>query len=164
MKRFVAYHQDEDNGYDDSDFYIMILDTKEEKIYKHVYGSTRFANAIPFQYEYEDLTSDSGRYEYLEKALEIAKKIVNETITKVQVGDIVKVTNPRVKSFKGEIFKVETLRDFRLRYGRVVSTTLYGKNDDGVAIKTSESNVSIIKHSDSKLYEEAYKIVVGYKK
>ena len=163
MKRYIAYRQDENNYYDDSDFYIMILDTKEEKIIKHVYGTTRFAGSVDFEHDYLDLTQDEKRFEIEKKAKEIAKKQVLERLSNydVEVGDIVKVTNPRVRNFKGETFKVESKRDFKLSYGKVASTTLFGENVFSEPIKTAESNVTVVRHNDSKIESAAFRLAVG---
>jgi hypothetical protein len=162
--RYIAYRQDENNYYDDSDFYIMLLDTVDNKIIKHIYGTTRFAGSSKFEHEYLDLTQDYKRHEVEKQALEVAKKQILEenriSSYNVEIGDIVKVTNSRVRSFKEETFKVESKRDFT-KFGRVVSTTLFGENVFSEHIKTSESNVTIVRHHDKKVSRIADRLVVG---
>lgn len=164
MERYIAYREDENNYYDDSDFYIMILDTKEEKIIKHVYGSTRFAGGIDFPHKYLDLTKDEKRFEIEEKAIEIAFNDfdIDDTILSsgntfpVEVGDIVRVTNPRARKFKGETFEVEEMKEWKLRYGFVGSTTLIGGG-----VKTNLDNVTVVKHNTEKLKRKAFRKAVG---
>ena len=102
--RFIAYRNDENNGYDDSDFYFMILDTVENKIIKHIHSTTRFAGSSKFKYELLDLTQDERRFAIEAKAIEIAKKQVVDKMSyyDVEVGDVDNVTNPRDRSFKEE--------------------------------------------------------------
>ena len=163
--RYIAYKNDENNYYDDSDFYLMILDTKENKVIKHIYGTTRFAGSVEFPHEYLDLTNDKLGYEVKKLALEVAKKQVLEEkripLYDVEIGDIVKVSNPRVRKFKDETFKVESKKSFRLRYGYVGSTTLFGENVFAEPIKTAESNVTIVVHNDEKIERYANRLAVG---
>ena len=78
----------------------------------------------------------------------------------LEEGDVVKVTNPRVRKFKGETFKIEEIKKFK-RFGRVVSETLIGINETGETIQTSASNVEIVKHGLYKTLRVARRIVVG---
>tara|TARA_R110000796_G_scaffold192641_1_gene309280 strand:+ start:1041 stop:1547 length:507 start_codon:yes stop_codon:yes gene_type:complete len=160
--RYIAYRDDENNGYNDSDFYFMILDTLDNKIIKHVHSSTRCGGFVDFKHDYLDLTKDERRFEIEAKAVEVAKTQVLDRISNydVEVGDIVKVTNPRVRSFKEETFKVESTRDFK-KYGRVISTTLFGENVHSDQIKTGETNVTVLRHNDKKLESAAFRLSVG---
>lgn len=156
--RFIAYRKDENNRYSDSDFYIMLLDTKEDKVIKHVYATTRFAGCTEFAYDYLDLTQDPKRFKVEKKAVEILKKkFETADFYEVEVGDIVKVTNPRARKFKEETFKVEEIKEFRMFNGRkVVSTTLFGEG-----IRTDINNVSIVKNSPKKISNKAFRAAVG---
>jgi len=163
MKRYIAYYEGENNYYHDSDFYTMLVDTKEKKVIKHVWGSTRFGGSVEFPHEYDDVRSDLKEVEKYEKlATEYA---VNEVPRRLgsfdlEEGDVVKVTNPRVRKFKGETFKIEEIKKFK-RFGRVVSETLIGINETGETIQTSASNVEIVKHGLYKTLRVARRIVVG---
>jgi hypothetical protein len=163
--RFVVYRQDENNGYDDSDFYYMIHDRVENKIIKHVYGTTRCGGYAKFDGELFMLVDGfTSHYEYEKKFIQpIAKKQVLALISSydVEIGDIVTVSNPRVRSFKNETFKVSSKKDYTLRYGKVASTTLFGENGKGEAIKTAESNVTIMFHNDKKIEDAAFRLAVG---
>lgn len=163
MKRFIAYYGGENNYYNDSDFYTMFVDTKEKKVIKHIWGSTRFGGSVEFPHEYDDVRSDLKEVEkYEELATEYA---INEVPRRLgsfnlEEGDVVKVTNPRVRKFKDETFKIEEVRAFK-KFGRVISETLIGINDVGETIKTSASNVEIVKHGRYKTLRVARRIVVG---
>tara|TARA_B100000674_G_C37898648_1_gene942616 strand:- start:1007 stop:1582 length:576 start_codon:yes stop_codon:yes gene_type:complete len=163
MKRYIAYYEGENNYYNDSDFYTMLIDTKEKKVIKHVWGSTRFAGSVEFPHEYDDVRSDLKEVEKYEKlATEYAVNEVPKRLARFdyEEGDVVKVTNPRVRKFKGETFKIEEIKKFK-RFGRVVSETLIGINETGETIQTSASNVEIVKHGLYKTLRVARRIVVG---
>ena len=163
MKRYIAYYEGENNYYNDSDFYTMLIDTKEKKVIKHVWGSTRFAGSVEFPHEYDDVRSDLKEVEKYEKlATEYAVNEVPKRLARFdyEEGDVVKVTNPRVRKFKGETFKIEEIKKFK-RFGRVVSETLIGINENGETIQTSASNVEIVKHGLYKTLRVARRIVVG---
>ncbi len=163
--RYVCYRQDENNFYDDSDFYFMIHDRVENKIIKHVYGTTRFGGHVDFPHELHMLIDGFGGHGEYENTvvkpitLAAAPEFANNR--DVEVGDIVKVTNPRVRKFKDETFKVEEMKDFKLRYGMVASTTIYGENVFSEPIKTALSNVTVVRHNDKKLDSVAFRMMVG---
>ncbi len=163
--RYVVYRQDENNYYDDSDFYWMIHDRIDGKIIKHVYGTTRCGGCSEFPHKVHMLVEGfTANYEYEKNVVEpLAIKQVDEYLGSqdIEIGDIVKVTNKRVRNFKDETFLVESKRDFKLRYGMVASTTLFGENVLSEPIKTAESNVTVIRHNDSKVKRTANRLVVG---
>ena len=163
--RYVCYRQDENNYYDDSDFYFMIHDRVENKIIKHVYGTTRFGGHVDFPHELHMLIDGFGSHHEYENQVvkELALKMAPEfaSARDIQIGDIVKVTNPRVRKFKGETFKVQEMRDFKLRYGMVATTTLFGENVFSEPIKTNKDNVEVITHNDKKLDSVAFRLMVG---
>lgn len=134
MARYKIYNDGENNGYDDSDFYYMALDTKENKVIKHVHSSTRHAGFSPLE-DSEMCLNDS---ELIKRVENIICKGIDTDLSKFEIfeGDTVKVTNPRVRNFKGVEFEVLSMR----RYQPYTPYVLYG---DG--IHSAMKNCEVIK-------------------
>lgn len=142
MARYIIYYEGENNGYDDSDFYYMAIDTKENTIVKHVYASTRHAGFSPL----EDSEKKVGCSFYLDHARSIAIGEINHNMMydngsyEPWPDDEVRVSNPKARKHKDVIFKL----DHKFKYKPWYPETAVGYTSDGEKIKTAVKNLSII--------------------
>jgi hypothetical protein len=141
--RFVAYHEDEVNTYDNSISVTMFVDLVDRKLIRHT-----FRSSIEESFEHEFTTETNS------EVFRIIREIAKENILSLvaadsfgkYIGDTVKVSNPRVRNFKGEIFKIEQIWKHRM-----CGTTLVGRNEQGDWIKTSYDNCSLVEISQERL-------------
>lgn len=165
--RFVVYYTGENNGYDDSDFYHMILDTVDNKVIKFIYGSTRCGEIAPFPHELNFAVGTPVAAEIETKAKEIAKETVLEKLKNNEIpnygerGDIVLVTNPRVRKHKEETFFVTDIQENNY-YGKV-TTNLLGRNVESKFVKTADTNCTVLVHSEKKINHLVDRLVHGMK-
>ena len=163
--RFVAFYDGENNGYDDSDFYYMILDTVDNKVIKFVHSTTRCYANSKFPYEFVSVVGTPLAQEYMDRAKEVAKVQVLEKLDNNEIGnwgekgDIVLVTNPRVRKYKAETFFVTDIAETNY-YGKV-TTNLLGRNVQSKFVKTADTNCTVLIHSDKKIKNLAERFVLG---
>ena len=145
MPRYIVYFDGENNYYDDSDFYVIGYDTATGKPFKHVYRSTRYAGYNPL----EDSSDDKELQKmYNDKFFQSIHDVATIAAIRMEaeVGDIVKVTNPRARKHKGLEFEVLSTKSFMV-FNRRESYTLVGR--DGV--QSNYMNCDVIKASDKKV-------------
>lgn len=124
------------NGYNDSDFYEVVYDATTDRADQILVDTTRFA-AVHGLPERVPATPEI-RAKFLVALAKQAAKAAETT--PVAVGDTVKVTNPRARNHKGEVFVVTDFSEYRDRYGRSQTTYVHGEG----GIRTSVQNVDKI--------------------
>ena len=161
--RFIAYYEGENNGYDDSDFFTMFLDLQEKKVVKHIHSTTRCGGHVAFKHKYVEKYDDLEIIKLAKTfSLEVLSSDYAGRINYTNEGDIVQVTNTRVRKHKGSIFKITSLRKCQFSYG----DKFYCLGKDivtGEDVKTSLDNVTLYKPLDSKIDRAINGIVFGSK-
>ena len=157
---FIKYYDGENNHYNESDFYWMILDTENRKIIKHQYASTRHAGFTPFEHELVDKVGDPETFQLAKEVAEEMAQSVAGHILPI-VGDTVKNTNPRARKHKGSEFIVSQISYWKGAYGRIETTYLHGVDQNGDEVKTNINNCTTLELGHGHLQSLAYRIKVG---
>lgn len=154
----------EENGYDDSDFYYVGVNIKSGEYFKHYHSTTRGAGHNPldnaaFIGSLSDTLQATVREMFKSSCVAEANRLLSTDLDRwIDVGDTVKVSNPRARKFKGVEFVVTGFDDFIDGYGRRKTVYLLGDN----GIKTNITNCTKINSGDKSIAALVDDLEVGF--
>ena len=169
LPKFVIISSGENNFYDDSDFYHMVVDTTEQRLFKFIHSSTRFGGEARItdqdghicEVAISDLPSDlknSVGSMASTSAMQQAESLLMKCHD-FAIGDRVVVSNEKARKHKNLEFTVASISEYTSRYGRTETTYLHAS--DGT--KVNEINCSMVKPSVERINKIAGRILSGFK-
>lgn len=140
----VIFYQGEHNGYDDSDFYYVGVDTETGMLFKHIYGSTRWAGSQPLEdsIDFSEMIESEG--EKAKEQFQNAIKNLVDADKTILEGDTVIVSNPRARNHKGETFIIHSVKEI---YWNSQLQQYSAMNSDK-SIQVNIKNLSLVKRSE----------------
>ena len=169
LPKFVIISSGENNFYDDSDFYHMVVDTTEKRLFKFIHSSTRFGGEARItdqdgnicEVAIQDLPSDLKNLACSmasTSAMQQAEALLMQCHD-FAIGDRVVVSYEKARKHKNLEFTVAEISEFTSRYGRTETTYLHA--NDG--IKVNGTNCSMVKPSNERIAKIADRILSGVK-
>lgn len=159
----VIIRDDENNGYDDSDFYYVGVNVVTGEYFKHYHSSTRHGgynellNSVMISVLAQNVQAEVQAM-FAKACIAKATEIMNNDYSYViSTGDTVQVTNTRARKHKGEVFTVTDKSTYHDTYGRVQTTYLHG----GDVIKTANTNCTRTVLGDAIINTVAERLALG---